>query len=69
MSMSVVSKVTIYETDGNESSGLNFPELLVESHWNRSEMVVIRVGKHQCVTVLASDLQAAIRNATNAGRP
>ncbi len=59
----VLCKVTIYEVDGEESSGSTFPQLLVESHWNRDEMVILTLGKKK-VTVLGTDLAAAIRNAT-----
>jgi hypothetical protein len=65
----VSSVVSCYEVDGKETSGMNAkrPELNVRSHWNRQEMVVLEIdGK--AYTVLASDLKAAVDNATNTSK-
>ncbi len=63
----VRNEVTVYETNGRETSGCPLPAIAVESHWNRDSMVVLMVGG-QKVTVSARDLQAAIANATNVSR-
>lgn len=64
MSIDVMSKVQIYETDGEESStGLEYPMVTVKSHWNDDRMVIIRVDKGHEVTVLGRHLLTAVENA------
>lgn len=60
----VQSVMNIYEIDGKDTSGLELPKLTVASHWNRNNFVVLEVGGKR-YTVEASDLRAAIQNATN----
>lgn len=62
--LKVINEITIYETNGKESSGLPLTTLLVVSHWLRDSLVVLEIAG-QRVTVSARDLQAAIVNATN----
>ena len=56
----------VYEENGIELTGLasNSPAVIVHAHWNRTSMVVLEIAVRK-LTVLASDLQAAIANATN----
>lgn len=61
----VQSAMNIYEIDGTDTSGLKLPQLLVESHWNRRNLIVLDVGGKR-YTVDADDLRAGIQNATNA---
>lgn len=59
--------VPAYEVNGKEVEGIgigNAPKIQVTSHWNRQTLVVLTIGD-QSITLVASDLQAAIRNATN----
>jgi len=57
----VTSEVQCYEVNGQECTG---PRVRVDSHWNRDAMVVLDIdGKRY--TVSASDLIAALHNATN----
>ena len=59
--MKVANEITIYEIDGDDKvKGI----LLVSSHWNYHDFVVIGDGK-QKITVNANDLMKAIQNATN----
>ena len=64
--------VNVYEVDGKEKSphGADGQKLIVRSHWNRNEMVVLRLPGEGApeFTVTARDLQAAIVNATNTNR-
>ncbi len=64
-SIDVRSEIEIYEVDGKEVElGIDPPKLVVESHWNRDEFVVLTLdGKS--VTVEADKLRKAIENATN----
>lgn len=64
----VQSTLPIYEIDGRELAGPRLQDaVVVRSHWNRTDLVVIRIGdKHY--TVVAGDLIAAIKNATNNNR-
>jgi len=65
----VTNEVEPYEVDGNESSGLKSSKdlLIVESHWNRDSFVVLKY-KGKSITVIASDLNSAISNATRSNR-
>jgi hypothetical protein len=66
----VKSTVTAYEVnDAEDKTPLNKPRpgIIVESHWNRSEMVVIE-WNGQRMTFVARDLEAAIANARNSAR-
>lgn len=64
----VESKLKIYEYNGAEVPvGKEHMPMEVHSHHNRDEYVIIAVGG-KFYTVLAKDLTAAIRNATNSAR-
>lgn len=58
-------EVDVYEVSGSDEDtrGLDMPKLVVESHY-RDALVVLRRGEHDAITVVASDLIAAIQNAT-----
>jgi len=43
------------------------PDILVHSHWCHRDRVVIQIGEVK-ITVIASDIKAAIDNATNVSR-
>lgn len=62
--MNVETQIKIYEINNEEVKDIDGPKLSVQSHWNRNEFVVIKVGS-ELVTVRANQLQAAIDNATN----
>lgn len=64
MSISVQSDIRTYE-DGLEPGKVKL--VIVRSHWNNDKMVELVVGT-ETVKVLASDLRAAIENATNTNR-
>jgi len=57
----VESRVTIYEIDGDETEG---PTLHVKNHWNMADFVVLSLNNKK-ITVVARDLEVAIKNATN----
>jgi hypothetical protein len=65
----VMNEVEPYEVNGNEANGLRSSKnlLRVESHWNRSEFVVLRYEEKN-ITVKASDLIVAINNATKTNK-
>lgn len=60
------SRIAAYEINGEgmPPTGEEYPELIVESHWNRGEMVVLSLGDGRKITVAANDLLLAIRRAT-----
>ena len=60
MSITVTNEVTTYNTPAK-------PNIRVHSHWCLMDRVVIEIGD-QRVTVIASDLKAAVNNATNTNR-
>ena len=64
MSISVVTCINIYEKDGSELTGTDLPQLNVQSHWNRSSMVVLGFEDKR-LTVSVEDLRKAITNASN----
>jgi hypothetical protein len=63
----VRSEVSVYEVNGKEQAGLSRPKIAIESHWNRDALVTICIGD-ESVTVVATDLLAAIKNACNSAR-
>lgn len=64
--MAVKSEVEIYEIDGLDVPISEYKKLVVESHWNVSDRVVLVFGKKQ-LTVNVRELRRAIDNATNCG--
>lgn len=63
----VESQVNVYEIDGKDTGPtIDRPVVRVLSHWNANHLVVLDIdGKRY--TVVASNLEAAIKNARNAG--
>lgn len=60
------SKVKVYERNGNDVAIGENLDLIVESHWNCSQLVVLTVPWMKgSITVAASDLEKALRNCTN----
>jgi hypothetical protein len=70
MSIKVKSQMDVYEIDGNECKELSSDrsKLKVLSHWYRPELVILQVDNDVKYTVLAKELEAAIRNAQNTSR-
>lgn len=62
----VENTVQIYEKDGKETKHGEH-HLIVKSHWNYNDRVVLEFGE-QNITVTEKDLLAAIKNATNIAR-
>lgn len=60
----VKNEVGIYEIEGEEAPPIEGPTIEVLSHWNRDDLVVLKVDE-KSYTVLARDLNAAISNATH----
>ena len=58
--MKVENTIRIYELNNEETVG----ELLISSHWNYHDFIVIGNGETK-ITVSADDLIKAIKNATN----
>ena len=63
----VTNEVKIYEVDGGDVPAILGKSLVVESHWNNNERVNLCINA-KVYTVIASDLKAAIENATNTRR-
>ena len=66
----VTNEIKLYELYGKQMDKLFdtvIPLFIVESHWNEGGKVVVTLGG-ETVTVVASDLIAAIQNATNSNR-
>lgn len=59
-----VNRIQIYEQDNREVATSDTKELIVESHWNRTGMVIISF-EGRSVTVCVHDLVKALTNATN----
>lgn len=64
--LKVESSINIYEIGSEDTKGLTLPQVVVRSHWNDGDRVVIVIGDEPAVTVVGSDLIAAIHNAQNA---
>ena len=56
-------KIDVCEIN-NEEANLN-PKLTIKSHWNESRKIVLEFEKGKSVTVVAGELEKAIKNATN----
>jgi len=65
--MKVETRVECYEVDGTETPVMGDVSIAVLSHWNRDNMVVLKLGS-KSYTVVGSQLERAIRNATNVER-
>jgi hypothetical protein len=66
--MKVVNHVPIREINNNNNNkevDFTANTLIIESHWNRSSLVVIRVNDDVSISVSADELKKAIENATN----
>ena len=64
----VTNEIKIYEIDDQELKSIsNAQPLIVKSHWNNDNVVVLEIGGVK-YTVVAKDLKAAIDNATNIAR-
>ena len=61
-----INKIHIYELNGNDSPGIDAPQLIVKNHWNRREFVIVETPSGESVTVTADALERAIQNARNA---
>ena len=59
----VINEVKIYEINNKEVDTLK-NTLIVESHWNRDDYVVLKFDDKE-ITVSARDLKYALDNATN----
>lgn len=63
--MKVTNEIEVYEVDGkDETPAVDRIKIHVESHWNMNDRVVLNMGDIK-YTVMADDLEKAIRNATN----
>jgi len=62
--MEVENKIKIYEVNGNEVEIGKSKSLIVKSHWNRKDLVVLKFGKQE-ITVSKRTLEKAIDNAEN----
>lgn len=68
----VANEVPVYERDGKKKIMVPGETIDVLSHWNDRDLIELRVkvnadGEMARIAVLASDLRAAIENATNKG--
>lgn len=63
----VTNEVNICELNGKEAPLAKRETLVVKSHWNMDRLVVLQIGDSE-ITVNASDLMAAIGNATHVNR-
>lgn len=57
--------IPVYEQDGVEVRVLDKPMVQVHSHWNIKSFVVIETPDGKKYTVVADQLERAIRNGTN----
>lgn len=60
----VKAKIRVYEFDGHETVGVEQPELFMWSHWNDGDRVVLQMADGAKITMVARDLEEAIRACT-----
>lgn len=65
--LKVHQEIDAYQVGGTDEGKKRDVPLVVRSHWNRNETVMLRIGDEE-VFVAAKDLRAAIDNATNVPR-
>jgi len=63
----VMSKIKIYEIGGKSNKG-EPKEIIIHSHWNSNRLIDIELPGFDKITVVANDLVAAIKNATNTAK-
>jgi len=56
----------IYEIDGQEPKTVE--RMIVQSHWNQDQLVVLRIPGCPSITLGKRDLEVAIQNAGNINR-
>lgn len=69
--MNVRTEVDVRELDGQDLPPGRQLKVEVSSHWNRRELVILRVGPlrdHEVVAFDAEQLRKAIQNAQNTDR-
>ena len=62
------NEIQCYEINGEDAPMVDVPRLIIESHWNSPDRVVIKLPDGGSFTVLVRDIEAAIRNASNSSR-
>jgi len=60
------NEIDVYERDNKECLPSKEYKLIIQSHWNRSSMVVLKF-EDTILTVSADELLMAITNAKNVG--
>lgn len=61
----VQNRVTVYEINEKDTTT---SELMVFSHWNDPNRIILQFDQDKRYTVLASDIIEAIKNAQNSNR-
>ena len=66
MSIKVSNELKVYEINGVKMIAIPQPTITIRSYWNGDDRVVLEIdGKSY--TLIARELEVAIRNATNKG--
>lgn len=66
--LKVYCELTVVEDHGKSSSELeSLPHVEIRNHWNQNDLVVVKV-LNQEVTLIASEVIAAVNNATNTAK-
>lgn len=60
MKVDMKAQVSVYEIDGEEHDTVEGEKLIVRSHWNDDDMVVLEIGGKR-LTVVGADLRSAIQ--------
>lgn len=63
--MKVINEIKVYEEDGRDCSTIEQPKIIIESHWNYKNRVVIKLPGGKSYTLISEQLIAAIKNAEN----
>ena len=62
-----MNRIKINEIGGKPNKG-EPKEIIIHSHWNSDRLVDIELPGFDKITVVASDIKAAIENATNTAK-
>lgn len=64
----VHQKIEALHVGGADEGTKSERPLVVRSHWNRDDLVILRLGDGEEIAVRAKELRAAVENATNTAR-
>lgn len=63
--MKVINQIDVVEIDGKETVPRQCSHLLINSHWDKMDLVVLQFQDSRPIAVRKDEIMEAIRNSTN----